>query len=99
MNTRRAVSLLLGLSFLLALPLFAAGEQVVPTRSREARRQEGLRPGPGRGRRRVAGRRHVPHFGKAYPNQTFSAVIPKELKAKFPNPSKWQGKTVTVTGR
>jgi len=73
MNTRRAVSLLLGLSLLLALPLFAAGEPVVP--DTEAAKHvdkkvsvRGLVAGVGVSRADVT----YLNFGKAYPNQTFS---------------------------
>jgi hypothetical protein len=99
MNTRRAVSLVLGLSLSLALPLFAAGEPIVP--DTEAAKHvdkkvavRGVVAGVGVSRADVT----YLNFGKPYPNQTFSAVISKELKSKFPNPSKWQGKTITVRG-
>ncbi|HUM03318.1 MAG TPA: hypothetical protein VL084_13600 [Thermoanaerobaculia bacterium] len=98
MNARRVVSLVLGLAFLLATPLFA-GETVVP--DTEAAKYvdkkvsvKGVVAGIGVSRADIT----YLSFGKPYPYQIFSAVIPKEVRSKFPNPAKWQGKTITVTG-
>ncbi|HQR44505.1 MAG TPA: hypothetical protein PLB02_00825 [Thermoanaerobaculia bacterium] len=101
MNARRAVSLVLGLSLLclVASPLLAAGEPVVPDTDAAKYVDKkvsirGVVAGVAVSRADIT----YLNFGQKYPNQTFSAVIPKEQKAKFPNPKKWEGKTITVTG-
>lgn len=101
MNARRALSLVLGLSllFLSASPLFAAGEPVVPDTdaAKYVDKKVSVR---GVVAAVSVSRAEVTYlnFGRGYPNQTFSAAIPKEQRAKFANVKKWEGKTITVTG-
>lgn len=39
------------------------------------------------------------NFGRAYPNQTFTAVIFRSAASRFPNPRQWEGQRVRVTGQ
>src|SRR5437764_10309369 len=39
------------------------------------------------------------NFGARYPNQVFTAFIPKDSADQFPNAMKLEGQTISVTGK
>jgi DNA/RNA endonuclease YhcR with UshA esterase domain len=39
------------------------------------------------------------NFGKPYPNHSFTAVIFSSASSRFKDPQRWEGKTITVTGK
>jgi hypothetical protein len=39
------------------------------------------------------------NFGARYPNQVFTAFIPKDSADKFPHAKELDGKTVSITGK
>ena len=98
MRSRRTVPFVLCLALLVALPLLA-GAAVVP--DTEAAKHVGetvsVRGVVAAVQVSRAGSTFL-NFGKPYPNQLFSAVISKEARPRFPDPAKWQAKTITVTG-
>ena len=99
MKSRRAAPLVLCIALLVALPLFAVAAVVPDT---EAAKHVGetvsVRGVVAAVQVSRAGSTFL-NFGKPYPNQLFSAVIPKEARSRFPDPAKWQAKTITVTGK
>jgi DNA/RNA endonuclease YhcR with UshA esterase domain len=38
-------------------------------------------------------------MGGKYPNQAFTAFIPSERAAQFPNPQQYEGRTMAVSGK
>ena len=39
------------------------------------------------------------NMGGKYPNQAFTAFIPSQSAAQFPNPQQYEGRTVAVSGK
>ena len=39
------------------------------------------------------------NFGASYPNQVFTAFIPKDSTDQFPNAKELDGRTVSITGK